>query len=271
MLLFAPISTGEPISTAVLTILSAIASIFTGGMAALTKNAINQLRDAISWVADNLSRVAGRIARWVDSAMRGLAYVWRNIIRPVLLHIQQIFDRVRRLIDRVLKPYLDFMERIRRQILMIYNLYFRPIIQLIESLRKMLAILRLAHIKFADKLDAQLARLEAKISWPVQEALRRTSVTGRWINVLLTAKMLLQQPILVNSLVAYDGAWINHFYNAQSKPLTPAEKAELYAERPEVTPEMAAQQVRDYFTTGGGPIALEIQDALAYVRQHLGA
>jgi hypothetical protein len=275
--LIAP-ATGEPISTFVLSVVWTITSLLAGGASAATASAINKLwdaakmlRDAIITLADNIARAIGRVARWADAAVRGLRYIWSAIIRPILNAIQKFFDRLGKLIDKVLKPYLDFMNKIRRQIMQIYNIYFRPIIQVIETMRRMLAILRLAHIKWADKLDARLARLEAKVMWPIREMLKRTNTLPGWFNVLLTAKYLLQYPIFINSMVAYDGAWINHFYNAQSKTWKPEDRAALEAETPEVTPAMAAQQLREYFTTGGGPLAEDIMEALADFRQQVGS
>jgi len=267
LLLFAPITTGEPISTAVLTLLSAIVSIFTGGIAAATRNAINQLRDALAWLADNTARVIGRVARWVDAAVRGLRWIWTNVIRPILHHIQQLFDRLNKLIDKVLRPYLELMEKIRRQIMLIYNVYFRPLIEVIQTMRRMLAILKLANIKWAEKLDGRLARLEGKIIGVLQEMLAWTNKLPGWFNVLLTAKYLLQYPVFMNSMVAYSGSWISHFYNAQSKPLTPAQKAEMYAERPEVPLPVVLAELRDYLTAGAGPLALPTNEALAWLRQ----
>lgn len=270
LLLFAPITTGEPISTAVLTLLSAIVSVFTGGIAAVTRNAINQLRDAIAWVADNTARVIGRVARWADAGIRGLRWIWTNVIRPILHHIQQLFDRLNKLIDKVLKPYLEFMRKIREQIMLIYNVYFRPIIQVIETMRRMLAILKLAHIGWAEKLDARLARLEAKVIAPIEQMLKWTNVLPGWFNVLLTAKYLLQYPVFMNSMAGYSGSWISHFYNAQSKPLTPAEKAEMYAERPEVPLPVILAELRDYLVAGAGPLAMPTNEALAWLRQQPG-
>jgi len=262
MLLFAPVATGEPISTAVLTILSAIASIFMGGISAVTKAAISQLRDALSWLGDNLARVAVRIAGWIRAVFAALQVIWTRVIRPALEHIQKIFDRLRRLIDKVLKPYLDFMDKIRRQIMLIYNTYFRPIIQLIESMRRALAILRLAHIHLADQLDQKLARLEAKISKPVLDALRRTSVAGRWMNVLLTARMILQQPIFCNSAYAYQGTLQRHLINSFTPPPDDARAARLEAGPPVRTTQEMVSNINSAVLYQSGDLAIEVQQMI---------
>jgi len=270
LLLFAPITTGEPISTAVLTLLSAIVSIFTGGIAAVTRNAINQLRDALAWLADNTARVIGRVARWADAAVRGLRWIWTNVIRPILYHIQQLFERLSKLIDKVLKPYLDLMQKIRQQIMLIYNVYFRPLIEVIQTMRRMLAILKLANIKWAEKLDGRLARLEGKIIGVLQEMLAWTNKLPGWFNVLLTAKYLLQYPVFMNSMDAYAGTWVKQFYNAQSKPLTPGEQAAIAAAPPAKPVAVVLGEVRDYLTAGAGPAALPTAEALAHMRAALG-
>jgi hypothetical protein len=271
--MIAPPAPGQSIASSILSALPVIGAFFQGyttGLVARALQELKELRDAIIWVADNVARVIGRVARWADAAVRGLRWIWTNVIRPILYHIQQLFDRLAKLIDKVLKPYLELMRKIREQIMLIYNVYFRPIIQVIETMRRMLAILKLANIKWADKLDARLARLEGKIIGVLQEMLAWTNKLPGWFNVLLTAKYLLQYPIFSNSMDAYAGTWVKQFYNAQSKPLTPEEQAAIAAAPPAKPVAVVLGEVRDYLTAGAGPAALPTAEALAHIRAALG-
>jgi len=263
--MISPPPPGQSIGASILEAIPVIGAFFQGyttGLLARALSDLKELRDALIRLADDIARAIHRVAGWVDKAMHGLAWLWRNVIRPMLKHIQKLFDRLNRLIDKVLKPYLDFMDNVRRQIMLIYNTYFRPIIQLIESMRRALAILRLAHIHLADQLDQKLARLEAKISKPVLDALRRTSVAGRWMNVLLTARMILQQPIFCNSAYAYQGTLQRHLINSFTPPADDARAARLEAGPPVRTTQEMVSNINSAVLYQSGDLAIEVQQMI---------
>jgi hypothetical protein len=224
---------------------------------------IDNLRTELCQSVDVLTRFGCRIVRALGRMLNALAAAWQWFQAHVLAKIQKLANKLSRLIDKVLKPYLDFMRKIREAIMRIYNTFFRPIIQLIESLRRVLAILKLFHIKWADRLDRRLARLEGRIMAPIYDLLRHTSIAGSWLNLLLTLKYTLQRPIFVRTLWAYQGDVVRTFWDAQSMfppavsgPPTPPAPA------PPTSQEIA-QEWMDYLTTGGGPLATSIDAGMA--------
>ena len=261
---------GVKVVAAIASAIATLFGIFGGGVSAAVKRALEGIRAALAQTAEWLMRFAHAIARFAGKILTALHNAWIRVIRPMLERLQRQMARLGRLLDRVLRPYLEFMAKVREQIMLIYQRYFYPVLVMIQQMRQMLALLKMLHVPGAKQLDARLARLEAKVMAPITELLKRTATLPGWFNTILTASYSLQYPLFANSMAAYEGELVRRFYHAQSKDVTAAERAAWALERPEVTPAMAAAQVRDYLTTGGGPLAVPTNEALARLRAALG-
>jgi hypothetical protein len=216
----APVPTGEPVSTILLTIGATLFGIFGRGLPASVKKELVGLRDAIKDVANALIRFAWWIAHSLRWALGTLRALWERIVKPLLEHIDRLTARLARIIDKVLLPYLEFLQRIRQIILDIYARFFLPIIEVVQMMRQAIALLRLLRVPGMKKLDEKLQRIEAKLIGIITDLLRRTNEHSGLINVLLTARMTLQRPLLTSSFSENRAAWINQFYNYQSVPVT---------------------------------------------------
>ena len=271
--MFIPPVTGEPVSTVLLTVAAAIGSlfrIFGGGVAANVKRALEGIRGALATVAEGLKRALWQMARALGKVLSAVHQAWIRVIRPMLERLQRQMARLGRLLDRVLRPYLEFMAKVREQIMLIYQRYFYPVLVMIQQMRQMLALLKMLHVPGMKQLDARLARLEAKVMAPITELLKRTNTLPGWFNTILTASYALQYPVFANTMAAHEGELVRRFYAAQSKDVTPAERAAWALERPEKPLPVVLGELRDYLTVGGGPLALPTIQALARMRAALG-
>lgn len=211
----APVITGEPITTAILTGLGALFSIlglFGGGD---WKEPFRKLALALGDIQNILMNFIWFIAhslRWVLNALRQL---WERVLRPLIQHINDITSRIVQIINKVLKPYLDLIARIRKQILEIYARWFVPVIRAIQQVRVMLSLLRLLHVPGVKALDEKLARIEGKLIGVIQTLLSRVNDHSGLLNILLTARLTLQRGILLPSLAESRGSWINSWWNTQ--------------------------------------------------------
>lgn len=271
-MLWVPIPSPDPVSITV-TVIGAITSLFGLFRGKVSKNvqeALEGLRGSIFDIGQKLMRFGLRLARTLGWLLHVVHKIWVRVLDPMLDEISRIAERVTRVIDRVLRPYLEFMLRVRQAILDIYERYVRPVVVVIQRIRQVVAILRLARVPFARKLDDFLVRLQTRITAPILEALRRTTVFAPWINVLLTARMLLQQAILVNSAYAYQGHLVNLFWNAQQQGVDSGRQARQAAEAAPPTAEAAIRAGVSAALTGSGPLATAIEDAHGAARARFG-
>lgn len=212
---FAPVVTGEPITTAILTGLSVIFSIFGLGGLKDVKAAIETLRIGIKTVFNTLMNfiwTMSHIVRWVLNALRQL---WENVLKPLIEHINTITQRIAAIINRVLRPYLQLIDHIRKQILEIYRRFFLPVIRFIQEIRVLISILRLAHVPGMKALDQKLAKIEGKLIGIIQTLLSSVNDHSGLFNILMTARNTMQHGVLIRSMYETQGAWVNEWWNSQ--------------------------------------------------------
>ena len=73
---------------------------------------------------------------------------------------------------------------------------------------------------FAKKLDAKLARLEAKLVAPIQWLLQRVSDHSGIINEIISIQRVLQDPVFTRSIYSYQANLVNLWWNSQTVPRT---------------------------------------------------
>lgn len=139
------------------------------------------------------SAIFGFFKRALD-ALRSLNFstIWQ--------FLQKIYSRFHRLIQwwqkHIMKPLDDYRQAIYR----IYNLYFRPIIQVIETLRTMVRFLALFDRKLAALIDSKLAWLENLVMTPISAALKRINGISSTLRAMLTPLGMLDRVLLLESL-----------------------------------------------------------------------
>lgn len=273
-MLIAPIVTGEPVTTAILTgVVAAIGTlwrIFGGGVSGAVKSALEGLRGAIATVGDTLMRFGHVIARALGKVLNSLHTIWVRVIWPLLRQVPRIMGRLRRLIERDLPRLLRIIERIRERVLEIYERWMRPLLVTIQRLRRMILILRLLHIHWGDKLDAQLARLQERVMYPVRVLLEHLAIVEGWINAVVTAEQLVQETIFHNSLWNYQGSLIRAWYAGMSQPGGAAALLLAEAQQSDVPAMQSRAEMQQYLRTGSGPVADNARKAAAEFRALLG-
>lgn len=151
---------------------------------------------------------------------------------------------------------ISAIQKLRKWLNMIYLKYIRPILNYIQIIRRYLAILRIFHVKWAAKLDLELSRIEARILGPYLWVLRALNSYGGWLNTILTVYATIQRAVFIRTMFAYQGDWLNMFWQFQ-RPLS---STPVGAPTPATAPAPTITQVEADFsqwtTTGGGRYAV---------------
>jgi hypothetical protein len=168
---------------------------------------MDQLNAFGQWVIGNFQLVGG----FIDDLFRGARWLgdhlWRGIKALRHLNFRKIWDKIHAGYERFNKA-LDWwkrhvqepMDRMRRQIWGIYDTFFKPIVNFIDSLRTMIRPLALFNRKLAAKLDHRLMALEGKIMWPITTALHRINEISSYFTALITTAGRLARPVLLESI-----------------------------------------------------------------------
>lgn len=211
------------------------------------QNVLTDLGNALKAAYAILSRLAGYILNFLKA-------MYTAIVKAMVFVLQEIRVLLQDLYKNLLLPMLNGMLQLRKYLLDVYQRFIRPMLIVLQDIRRVLTILSAFHLAFAQKLDAKLGQLEAKITAPLFYLLSFVNGVANWINLIVTAGYLLQKPLFMNSLQAYVGDSINLQVNAMNRP--PSSSAIAAAAAADSTPP-AAQSVADFdsfVTADSGPL-----------------
>ena len=270
---FFPIVTGEPISTGVLTVISFVAGLFgglfSGGVSAAMKRALEGLRTVITETADRLLRFSWLIANVLGRALQAFVKLWVRIIRPMLDALGKVIREVLRIYEKYARPVLRAIRRIRQEILYWYERVVRPILQALQVIRTVIYIFRVAGFKWAEEVDQKIVRLQAAIMKPLWYALEKLNIVSAWVNVILNVDGILRANVLFNSIDQIAGrlgrllAWGGYVQ------INPARAFQLTQQRADWGVTQAAAAVAEYSTTNGGRLAPYAAEADALLQRSI--
>jgi hypothetical protein len=227
-------------------------------------DAVNRLGSALqalgAWI------VAG--ARLIKNALAGFFRALAHLnFRAIWNALKRAYKRLKDARawwrDHVQAP----LDRIRAQIHQLYRTFFRPIINIIESMRGAVRILSIFNRRLAARLDQRLAWLESKVMWPITTMLHRLNAISSYVRALFTASGLLDRIVVIES-IRRDALLV---WEVLTNP-----RAVIYAPEkpgpPRSTRPVLREHIDDahvYLSTGGGPLAPDIDAVLAEAREIL--
>lgn len=121
--------------------------------------------DDIGWIADAVNTLGETIARDVSA----IGTVLGDAVKAIPGLLRKLGDQIRRVIGdltNLLGHLVGLLKRIRDWLDMVYTRFLKPLLLLLQHIRQFLVVLRLFHLKFADKLDKYLAQLQTDINRP---------------------------------------------------------------------------------------------------------
>ena len=182
-------------------------------------------------VGSAIVRFAVGVGHILGKVYHLFAQFWSQVLRPFISFVWRNIDRLHKWLKDTFGPTLRFLELLRRRVFEIYDRYFRPILDTIDVVRGTLRLLATFRLAWARELDRKLAELQDAILLPIREVMLRLNEAMNWINRIVTLDGLFQRLTLLASLIEYERNVLNHWWNAQTRPLTDDERADMLARR----------------------------------------
>jgi len=167
--------------------------------------------NVIGWIGGLLSNLynvlaAGLLYLW--SMIRGIGAILARLIhllvtmqwRELWAYLKALYDSARRWAQRIYAIVFGPIRQIQATILQIYNTYFRPIIQTIDALRRIVAIIAIFDRKLAAQLDQFLLKVEAWVLAPITYLLQRINAISSYLTAIVTTLGLLDRGLLIASI-----------------------------------------------------------------------
>lgn len=229
-----------------------IFGLFSGGIPKAVAAALGVLRDGLAQLAKELIHIGQLLAKALAAILAALQKVYEKVIKPILDEVAKVGAKIAKIIDKVLKPYLNFLQRIRKIILDVYKRIFLPIITTIQQMRKALALLKILHVPGVAKLDAKLQKVQGKLIGVIDKLLQKTSDHAGLLNTIITAKLVLQRGVFMNSAYSYQGQLQRLWWDGQTRDLTDAENATIAATAAQLNSGADVQALQTLLATGSG-------------------
>lgn len=142
-------------------------------------------------------------AVWAVGVFRTVAnflrLLWDKFLAAPILKLAELLRRLRLIVERILAPVMRIILWVRRLLDEIFFRYVVPILNVIQTMRRVLLLFRLLGLKWAEKLDQRLLRLEVKISELFLEVRRYLNQVFNTLSLILDPDLLLTRTIFLGS------------------------------------------------------------------------
>jgi hypothetical protein len=186
---------------------------------------LNALIAVLNFILAVLNAVITFLFKVFGILVRGIRHIISDIVHGRFLHLYEDYLRLKKRIKKWFEDHLDWLLRLRKAFDDWYRNVIIPILNLIQRIRAVLAVFRIFHLKFAEKLDALLGRLEAKIIKNTLALRSKLNEVVTIIDLVLDPGLLIRDNVLLASAARSIKALGNLLGIGFSRPLTSKESA----------------------------------------------
>jgi hypothetical protein len=126
--------------------------------------------------------------------------LWNGFFKSIFTKVWNAVRAAQQWLETKLRPVIEFLKKLRKLEEIYFNRYIRPMLVLIQHVRQYLQILSLLHIRLAQKLDAYLAQLQAKLVQSFGTIVGALNTLINITNALADPTYLLRKPLLLISI-----------------------------------------------------------------------
>lgn len=200
-----PPITGEPISTAIFILIDVGAFIagllgFCGGWQAAVKGLAQSEQTGFDNTASTFAWMAG----FTEGLFRPLAdlfkSLWNLIIVGILGRLLKAIQAMHKWLEAKLGPLIKAIKQYQQSMQRLFNTYIKPLLNVIQNVRRFLQLLRSLGLKWAGVLDTKLLKIEAAITGVFLRVASVFNGIVDLLNAISDPMGLLRRPTLLLSL-----------------------------------------------------------------------
>jgi hypothetical protein len=132
---------------------------------------------------------------------KAFKWIWQRIIKEGLTKLLTAFIKVREWLTKIFGPLICYLLAIRCWIDWAFNKFVKPILDAIAHIRMVLKLFRLLGIKWAAKLDAILAKVQADILKAYELIRQNLNQVISWLQLIIDPTFLLRRIPLFGALI----------------------------------------------------------------------
>lgn len=175
-----------------------------GGISSALASFVDFLYQLIVSVFQVLYQLLGFVVQFFGTVFKAIANffdkLWNGFFKGIFTKVWNALKAAHSWLEAKLGPVVKYLQHLRDVLQRYFNLYIRPILLFIQRVRQFLQILTALHIGFAQKLDAYLAQVQAKIVQSFAVVIGTINTLTNVANALMDPTYLLRKPALLLSI-----------------------------------------------------------------------
>lgn len=171
--------------------------------------------DLIFKSIDDVAKFAAKGVIWLTGHIRNaLADVFsgfKNVFEDITSSLKDLWSKVSDFFGKVkafLQPVTDFIKKVRDLYDHYWNVFVKPVLNVISRIRKALAIFKFFHLQWAQKLDTWLADIQQQIIKNTLWLHQQLTMVINWVNAVSDPYGFMRvSPILGGFVNGLDQFW----------------------------------------------------------------
>jgi hypothetical protein len=178
---------------------------------------------AFNYLFAGMNFLANFTGTLMEDISHAWEWIWQTVIMATLTKLIGLINRLRAWLKNVLQPIIDFLKKLRAWYDKLFNTYVKPFLNLLQHIRQFLRILRLLGVKWAARLDADLAYIEQKIVQVYTYLRSQLNMVITYLDLIVDPSGILRRNPLFAILLAAAPEVQNLLYGATQRPLLGSE------------------------------------------------
>lgn len=192
----------------------------------------SQVNAVVVWITGQLEILFGDISavnglfgnltdylrKTLSSLWTWLNQLWRWLQDTILVKIRDLIEKMHDKLAKIFKPLTDLITQYEQMLRDLWQRYVKPLYDFIQRLRRVLVVFRLLGFKWAKELDAYLVSLETKLTKAFMAVYGNLNILADWINYIVDPFGVFQPSVLLGSISQAVGAIIGMVYGKMNDP-----------------------------------------------------
>lgn len=210
---------------------------FFRGISSAMKRALAGLTLQIITLAKTTGKVFVKVGGYLANSAGFFNQIYRHLLRPMVAHLHQWAVLLASKLREWFGPVVRLLLKYRKRLLDLWNKHVRPILDVVDIVRRVFRIAGRLHVPGAAAIDKKIGRVEAKITGAFTEVIGKINEVLGWVNRIVTVDGILSEVILLTSIDHWKRQVLGIGMRGVMRPPTPDEEekyrrpAELVTDR----------------------------------------
>ncbi len=223
--------------------------------------AVGFLLDITAFIWQVLLAVVHFLSKAFPALRQFLSAFWTKCLKRIIGCLWDVYKRTKEFLTRIFGPILCAIKAIIDYEERLFNIYLRPILNIISRFRQLLVVFRILHFKFAARLDRRLAELQSRIGSLGLATLRELNQIRSYLQLLMDPFGLFNPATLLASVVRTVGDLWAVLKSVGQRPLFASELEDQKRNRTVFKRDgLGKDETRAYFDKLAARVGVELRD-----------